>query len=616
VFLVIFITVQILISCSLDVPYRRNMRETYAKIFLFPEDNTDSIPVFPFYIYKVDEFFSVLNHSITTYFNLERLSVDRFSYVGEKTMYMVVTSFENVNDFWNRNRTDFNMKQVQTTYQLSSEHPLGPLENVTWQELRIFLNELVQLDISCDLYSQDLTSSIPVFYLWHLTFTFKFVQGRIDLSIQSDYTIEKAENEWLVLFTQRFLWLDLVIIFLCILSLVLSFKSIASSFLAYQRIRRKHASGIFVGGLIAWETLSLSKKLQFFNKWFLLSILGNIISIIGFGLNIIEKIGLLPGENMILTKLLIGIGAALSWINILRYMESFKQYYVLIIALRFGMPGVSRLVLSALPILVGYALLGMVIFSELTDHFSSFDHSFASLFSSINGDGLYSIYLPMADDYSALLTRLFQYSLVCLGAYAVINIFFAIIQEAYERSRKVAAETTSQEDSFFNQFLSSADESDINTNADVWKEMFHLRPSRRYESSEEDESSSPLLMTKEMENVELDKEDFTPLKALQARKDMDKKQRSPPLKGSSTERNLLGDLIPLLKQARKEVQLTEKRLYHLESLVNFMQTAEDSSTSKKSTFYQQRHPTNTQHTTTDDFELFDVQDHYMPHSEI
>lgn len=63
---------------------------------------------------------------------------------------------------------------------------------------------------------------------------------------------------------------------------------------------------------------------------------------------------------------LTGLGCALCWINLLRYFESFVSYYTLIIALRKGLPDVTRLVVSAFPIVLAYAFFGMTMFAELS----------------------------------------------------------------------------------------------------------------------------------------------------------------------------------------------------------------------------------------------------------
>jgi hypothetical protein len=52
---------------------------------------------------------------------------------------------------------------------------------------------------------------------------------------------------------------------------------------------------------------------------------------------------------------------------------------------------------------------------------------------SIQGDDLYHRYIVL-DRHVPFLSRLYEYTFVCIGAYAVVNIFIAIIQDSYTKS--------------------------------------------------------------------------------------------------------------------------------------------------------------------------------------
>jgi len=73
----------------------------------------------------------------------------------------------------------------------------------------------------------------------------------------------------------------------------------------------------------------------------------------------------------------------------------------------------------------------------LSDSFDTFDHSFAALFSTVNGDSLYTRFIQIAERNGTytLIARFYEYSFVCLVCYAIINIFIAIIQESYSSAR-------------------------------------------------------------------------------------------------------------------------------------------------------------------------------------
>jgi len=176
--------------------------------------------------------------------------------------------------------------------------------------------------------------------------------------------------------------------------------------------------------------------MEFLRLFYVITIITNVCNILGSVLTIGAELG--SFQQSLVISFTYGLGCAFAWFNMLRYFESFKEYYVLVVAFRKGLPGVTRLVVSAFPIILGYTLFGMVTFSELSDNFDSFDHSFAALFSTINGDSLYSRFIAItpASTVHKIVARFYEYSFVCIACYAVVNIFIAIIQEAYTQTKQ------------------------------------------------------------------------------------------------------------------------------------------------------------------------------------
>jgi len=115
-------------------------------------------------------------------------------------------------------------------------------------------------------------------------------------------------------------------------------------------------------------------------------------------------------------------------------------------------------------------------YADVSDTFNSFDGSFAALFSSINGDALYDIWNPLADEYSAFVVRPFQYSLVIIGAYAIISTCVAIFQHAYGQAKEIAKSSTSQSELLLNSpFVNASSEADLNIDDSMWNEMLPVR---------------------------------------------------------------------------------------------------------------------------------------------
>jgi len=190
----------------------------------------------------------------------------------------------------------------------------------------------------------------------------------------------------------------------------------------------------------AWYTTQKIKRhvflpnFSYLKGWFVICFVSNSFNICGSCLNISEKLGYT--SSGISVSVLNGLGCFLIWLMMLKYFESFKLYYTMIKALQRGLPNVTRLVISAFPVLLAYTLFGVEIFAEVSDNFNSFDHAFAALFSTLNGDNLYQRFIGSSGHTIPwLISRFYQYSFVCVACYAILNIFIAIIQESYTATR-------------------------------------------------------------------------------------------------------------------------------------------------------------------------------------
>ena len=125
--------------------------------------------------------------------------------------------------------------------------------------------------------------------------------------------------------------------------------------------------------------LSLSDKCQFFNVWFVLTILGTVCLFVVSWMNFINVKSHSPTEdgtlqrrsilcglllsNMLFllvvafsftgSKLLSGSGCALIWFSLLRYFEHNRGFYILVATLKRGVPRVARFMVGVMPMMLG-----------------------------------------------------------------------------------------------------------------------------------------------------------------------------------------------------------------------------------------------------------------------
>lgn len=267
----------------------------------------------------------------------------------------------------------------------------------------------------------DVRNSHAYYFTVIANYDFTVRGGRIALTIDSH---AETIDEIVVINDVRkwYISVQALLIGASLFSQILSIKALAVGVEIYKRMRRKYAHRF------DWDALPLSKKARFINPWYFLSIAAGSANIVGA----IGTLGELYGESKVrgITRTIVAIGGLLSWTNLVRYLEWQRKYYILILALANAMPIISQFLLGVAPIMLGYALAGMAMFSSHTPLFANLDSSFATLFAVLNGDVMLDTFTEV---YGAgvITSRLYFYSFVFIFMYAVLNIFIAIVERAF-----------------------------------------------------------------------------------------------------------------------------------------------------------------------------------------
>ena len=142
------------------------------------------------------------------------------------------------------------------------------------------------------------------------------------------------------------------------------------------------------------------------------------------------------------------LGCSLLWINLVRYLQYNRNYYMVILTMRRGGPRVLRFMVGVLPIMMGYAFFGMTYFGSESDRFETFGASMVTLFAVLNGDVIRETFLNLMPIYPVM-SQVYLYSFICLFMYVVLNVFIAIIEEAFFVSAAVGKKAANQESAEF-----------------------------------------------------------------------------------------------------------------------------------------------------------------------
>lgn len=187
-------------------------------------------------------------------------------------------------------------------------------------------------------------------------------------------------------------------------------------------------SARWVGSPVTWQEISCRDKLKFFDMWFVMTLVATSFVITVSSFNMFHFVG--DMGTMQWHKLMTGMGCALLWINVLRYFKHNANYFVLIRTLQRGVPKVGRFLVGVIPVFLAYAIFGVVYFGNYTERFGSITDSMITLFAVLNGDVIRETYLDI-DVIQPFVGQVYMYTFICLFIYVVLNIFIAIIEEAF-----------------------------------------------------------------------------------------------------------------------------------------------------------------------------------------
>ncbi len=145
-----------------------------------------------------------------------------------------------------------------------------------------------------------------------------------------------------------------------------------------DRIRAKKQSKV-----IDWKSLAFLDKASLFNKWNLFLAVGNLFTMFGSIFYMLS-----PYFEIRMIQLMIGLGCAINWIGMCRYLAHSQQYSIISRTLKVAVPINIKIMAGIFPIYIGYVLLAMSIFWNDRGFFSDFTDTAYTFFSMMNGDSI------------------------------------------------------------------------------------------------------------------------------------------------------------------------------------------------------------------------------------
>jgi hypothetical protein len=246
-------------------------------------------------------------------------------------------------------------------------------------------------------------------------------------------------------------------------SLVLSWKYISERLVIIAQLkgiaRRKDV----------WAKLKLRDKLQFFNLWMILTVVGNLCQMLGAVTAFIDS-------NMLDTdhQVVLGFGCWCAWVNLVPYLESKTDLsYALVHALQRSIGNLLWYFIGILPIYMGFVFLGMTIFWS-SGYFTDVVSAMATTYAFLNGDSVYDIFRAIQREryfFGLLYSFLFILFFLC----CVQNLAIAFIQEGYKslKTDPIQHEFQLEDDTTLNSNAPELELIDIKHIKDTQQPEFH-----------------------------------------------------------------------------------------------------------------------------------------------
>ena len=171
-------------------------------------------------------------------------------------------------------------------------------------------------------------------------------------------------------------------------------------------------------------------------QWLVIAIVSDVLIIISKILTLIicTTSHSVSSATLIANTTLSGFAVMGACIVIISHLEHQPRFYLLIKTLKRGTPRAFKFVVGSFPILMGYALLGTVLFGGYSDKFATLDGSFVTLFALMNGDIIDDTFQSIFFESNVVLqvvSRVYLYTYIALFIYAILNILLAIMEDAY-----------------------------------------------------------------------------------------------------------------------------------------------------------------------------------------
>ncbi|XP_069460022.1 mucolipin-1 isoform X2 [Ambystoma mexicanum] len=441
---ILIVTIQLILfglSNQMVVTFKEENTITFRHLFL--KDYTDGSDD-TYALYTRQDFYDYIQYAVDQYLALPNQTTGRYAYVHGTSQnrsalmlcqqYYRKGSIDPANDTFSIDpKIISDCIGVEPLEQIPPPNDVFKIFTLKFHKL---INVTIQFKLKAINIQTIINNEIPDCYTFTITITFdnKAHSGRVKILLDNEAHIKECKDPSVYGHGDNHLRLvfDILVIIICILSFILCARSILRGLLLQHEFanffQTRYSQGI-----------SISERLQFVNGWYMLLIIGDILTVTGT----VMKIGI-ESKNFAsydLCSILLGTSTLLVWVGVIRYLGFFQKYNILIVTMSVALPNVIRFCCCVAVIYLGYCFCGWIVLGPYHTKFRSLSMVSECLFSLINGDDMFVTFAEMQQNSYLvwLFSQVYLYTFISLFIYMVLSLFIALITGSYETIKHQSA---------------------------------------------------------------------------------------------------------------------------------------------------------------------------------
>ena len=388
------------------------------------------------YLYDISSLQEHMSTSMQKMFNANKTFLNNINFLNKENEEINL-EYVDMQVIYKINLSNFNIEQspipISFHYNVTPDF-LGPInKNYTNDEIKNYLNLInyYELNYKLKIYMSQYYKKHKICFIWKIRQIYDFSKRahiEVVLDINNQQCDECSTLSRFEIIMVSHLWIHLISfilasfsIFFCLYDFyeVIHLRKYRRMILKSQKNKR-------------YKNLKLLKAAEIiakaFNKWDLLIIISNICQIIGSILGFMQQKNVYDSMDKY-----IGLGGFLCIISIGKYIDYSPTYSFFNRTVINTLPDLIPSIASIMPVFIAFTFLGLMLFWD-SERFTCVSDIMKALFAVYVGDSVYDVITDITDK-SNFLGQIFGYVFTILFIIVVMNVFVAVIQEGFMKTK-------------------------------------------------------------------------------------------------------------------------------------------------------------------------------------